>query len=74
LKRSTKCRFLLAKLTRKLQGKKNAIAILEELKIQDSDEQIFEIKAKLKIAKYMQAFYAEANVNEKYRDILAQYK
>jgi len=74
LRRPTKCRFLLAKLTRKLKGKKDAIKILNEIKIQDSSEKIFEIKAKLRIAKYMQAFYAEADVDEKYRHILAQYK
>ena len=74
LKKPIKCQFYLAKLTKKHKGKKDAIKILNEIRAKDDNEKIFEIKAKLKIAKYMSFFYAESDVDEKYRGILSQYR
>ncbi len=73
LKKPINCQFLLAKITKRLKGKKDAIKILSEIKVTDPNEKIFEIKANLKIAKYKTSFYADCDVGDTYKKILSDF-
>jgi len=68
LPKKTKCLILIAKLTKHIGNKKNAIDILE--KIQDPEHTDLEMEAKIKIPKYMKAYYANAHIHEKYKSII----
>ena len=73
LQKPIKCRFLIAKLTKKVKGKKDAIKILNEVKASEENEKKLEIQAKMKIAKYMMSYYDEKDVDDKYKYVFSQY-